>query len=113
VLLSADWTFLEAPLSAAEMARYCEGVKGPKMANMLGSGLTPLKTPEELHRLGFSVAAYPLLLLSAGCWAMQDALGGLRARGLKEGPKEMTFEQLKDVVGFNDYYEEMDRYGLF
>ena len=36
--IGADWTFLEAPQSEAEMEQYCREVDGPKMANMVSKG---------------------------------------------------------------------------
>ena len=40
--IGADITFLEAPLSEAEMRRYCTEVPGYKMVNLIESGKTPL-----------------------------------------------------------------------
>jgi 2-methylisocitrate lyase-like PEP mutase family enzyme len=36
---------------------------GTKMANMVEQGLTPVLPPDELQRIGYSIAAYPLTLL--------------------------------------------------
>lgn len=51
-LCRADWTFLEAPRSEAEMIEYCSRVKGPKLANMLEGGDTPIITPARLQEIG-------------------------------------------------------------
>ena len=40
--IGADITFLEAPVSEDEMRRYCAEVQGPKMANLIEGGKTPL-----------------------------------------------------------------------
>ena len=40
--IGADITFLEAPLGTDEMRRYCHEVDGPKMANLIEGGKTPL-----------------------------------------------------------------------
>src|SRR5688500_11394174 len=40
--IGADITFLEAPVNEDEMRRYCAGVDGPKMANLIEGGRTPL-----------------------------------------------------------------------
>ena len=48
----ADWTFLEAPRSIEEMKQYCSEVRGPKLANMLEGGDTPILPPAELYKLG-------------------------------------------------------------
>merc|ERR1712207_47107 len=74
VAAGADITFLEAPLSEAEMERYCREVPGPKMVNMLPSGKTPMLPHHRLEEVGFAIAAYPLTLLSAGMRAQEQAL---------------------------------------
>ena len=107
--LGADWTFLEAPQSVEEMRRYCQEVKGPKLANMLEFGLTPVLSPQELQELGYSVAAYPLTLLSAGTRAMQMALERLR-QGKDTTDLLLEFSELQRVLGFPEYYETLERY---
>ncbi|TAN49731.1 MAG: isocitrate lyase/PEP mutase family protein [Methylococcaceae bacterium] len=105
--LGADITFLEAPESVEEMRRYCREVDGPKMANMLEYGKTPLLPPAELQALGYQLAAYPLTQLSVAIKAMRAAL-----QDIKNGePAEvMDFEDLKSAVGFPAYYAEEERY---
>ncbi|CAJ1434577.1 unnamed protein product [Effrenium voratum] len=108
--LGADITFLEAPRSEEEMARYCREVPGHKMVNMLPSGKTPMLSHERLEELGFAIAAYPLTLLSAGIKAQQAALQGLKRTGSAEPQLELDFGALKEVVGFSAYYREEERY---
>eukprot|EP00425_Heterocapsa_triquetra_P016284 CAMPEP_0195146358 /NCGR_PEP_ID=MMETSP0448-20130528/171523_1 /TAXON_ID=66468 /ORGANISM="Heterocapsa triquestra, Strain CCMP 448" /LENGTH=135 /DNA_ID=CAMNT_0040184907 /DNA_START=17 /DNA_END=424 /DNA_ORIENTATION=+ len=105
----ADITFLEAPLSEAEMVRYCREVPGVRMVNMLPSGKTPMLPHKRLEEMGFHIAAYPLTLLSAGLKAQMEALRRLR-EDQETDSLQLDFEQLKDVVGFNDYYREEERY---
>jgi hypothetical protein len=76
--LGADWTFLEAPQSEAEMREYCRRVPGAKLANMLEYGDTPILSPRQLKEIGFTVAAYPLTLLSACVNTMQHVLTKLK-----------------------------------
>jgi len=106
----ADWTFLEAPESIDEMRLYCESVDGPKLANMLEFGKTPLLSAQELLSLGYTVAAYPLTLLSASTKAMQDALLALRESGIAPVNQILPFSDLQRVVGFNEYYKDLERY---
>lgn len=47
-------TFLEAPRSESEMRRYCKEVDGPKLANMLEGGLTPILSPAKLKEIGYT-----------------------------------------------------------
>jgi 2-methylisocitrate lyase-like PEP mutase family enzyme len=105
--LGADITFLEAPLDEAEMQRYCAEVDGPKMANLIEGGKTPLLPLPQLEAIGYSIAVYPLTLLNVGIAAMRRALSELRAGPAREA---MDFEQLKSAVGFPAYYAEEVRY---
>lgn len=106
--LGADITFLEAPLSEDEMRAYCDAVPGPKMANMLEQGKTPLLPPARLEEIGYKIAAYPLTLMSAAMHAMQQALTALSAGTAPNGL--MDFAEIRDIVGFPAYYAEEQRY---
>jgi len=107
--IGADWTFLEAPQSIEEMKRYCQEVPGPKLANMLEFGSTPVLPPKQLEEMGYTVAAYPLTLLSASAKAMKRSLELLK-EGKSTENEILNFEELKDVVGFTDYYDQIMRY---
>lgn len=107
----ADVTFLEAPLSVEQMREYCAAVPGPKLANMLEMGESPILPPEQLLDIGYSIAAYPLTLLSAAVKAQEEALRALRDGNPAQVQKLLkTFEELKDVVGFPEYYDMDDSY---
>jgi 2-methylisocitrate lyase-like PEP mutase family enzyme len=106
--LGADIAFLEAPESVEEMRRYCAEVDGPKMANMIEHGKTPVLSPGELQAIGYGIAVYPLTLLNASIVAMRQALAKLKRH---EKPDNiMDFEGLKEAVGFPGYYREEERY---
>jgi 2-methylisocitrate lyase-like PEP mutase family enzyme len=105
--IGADITFLEAPLDPDEMRRYCREVDGPKMANLIEGGKTPLLPHAELEAIGYKIAVYPLTLLNVSIRAMREALAGLAADGRTSA---MDFEQLKSAVGFPAYYADEARY---
>jgi 2-methylisocitrate lyase-like PEP mutase family enzyme len=105
--LGADITFLEAPIDEAEMRRYCAEVEGPKMANLIEGGKTPLLTPAQLAAVGYKIAVYPLTLLNVSIGAMRAALANLAAG---RPTAAMDFERLKAAVGFPAYYAEEARY---
>lgn len=105
--LGADISFLEAPESVEEMQRYCREVAGPKMANMVEHGKTPVLPPPELEALGYKIAVYPLTQLNVAIKAMRAALQAIKTGGR---PEVMDFEDLKNAVGFPGYYAEEDRY---
>ena len=106
--IGADITFLEAPLDEDEMRQYCAQVDGPKMANLIEGGRTPIPGLAQLEAIGYKIAVFPLTLLNVSIQAMRAAL-----RSLKSGerpPAAMDFEELKQAVGFPAYYAEEARY---
>lgn len=110
----ADVLFIDALASRDEMKAFCEiSPLVPKMANMLeGGGKTPILTPIELEDIGFKIVAYPLSLIGVSIQAMQDALKAIK-RGYIPSPGSMpSFGEIKDILGFNHYYEEEKRYAL-
>ena len=104
----ADILFLEAPKTEDEMRAFCAGAGGPCMANMVEQGETPVLPPAALEALGFKVAAYPLTLLNAAMAAMAGALRALAEGRTPDGM--LSFAELRDIVGFNDYYAAEERY---
>jgi len=106
--LGADITFLEAPISEEEMLEYCRSVPGPKMANLIEDGRTPLLPPAKLEAIGYKIAVYPLTLFNTSIRAMQESLHSLKHGNTPE--RLLSFDQLKDTVGFNTYYAGEERY---
>jgi 2-methylisocitrate lyase-like PEP mutase family enzyme len=104
----ADILFVEAPHSEAEMRRICSELPGWKMANMVEGGATPILPQEQLAEIGYNHAAYPLTLMSAAMRAMQNALTALRVGHPPQGL--LAFEELRRLVGFNEYYDLETRY---
>jgi len=108
--IGADITFLEAPVNEEEMRRYCTDVDGPKMANLIEGGKTPILGLSQLEAIGYKIAVFPLTLLNVSIQAMRDAL-----RSLKAGERPSTvmdLERLKQAVGFPAYYAEEARYKI-
>ncbi|MCG8427966.1 MAG: isocitrate lyase/PEP mutase family protein [Chromatiales bacterium] len=106
--LGADIIFLEAPRSREEMEQFCKAIPGPKMANMVEQGDTPLLPPAELEQMGYKIAAYPLTLLSSAAHAMQQALAQLKQG--KPVDAMLDFAELRQVVGFDDYNRQLANY---
>ena len=109
--VGCDMTFLEAPESVEQMEEYCSRVSGPKLANMLEYGTTPILPPEQLKELGYTMAAYPLTLLSASIKAMQESLQLIKD-GKPTDDMILSFTETKDVVGFTSYSKEEMRYAV-
>lgn len=106
--LGADIVFVEAPRDERELERVARCTSKPSLVNMLEEGATPILPPAQLESMGFKIVAYPLTLLNSALGAMQAALAAL-----KEGrppDRLMSFEALKELVGFDAYYAEEARY---
>jgi 2-methylisocitrate lyase-like PEP mutase family enzyme len=106
--LGADIMFLEAPRDEAEMSAFCEQVPGPKMANMLEEGATPMLSPARLHEIGYRIAAYPLTLLNSAVYAMREALTDLKIGHTPT--RRVDFATIRDIVGFGEYDSTLQRY---
>jgi 2-methylisocitrate lyase-like PEP mutase family enzyme len=101
----ADILFLEAPENAEEMRAFVAAAGGrPCMANMVHGGRTPVLPPAELARIGYRLAAYPVVLLSAAIAAMQEALTALQPGQAAPFPAMPSFEALQAIVGFPEYW---------
>eukprot|EP00236_Picocystis_salinarum_P003545 CAMPEP_0183834014 /NCGR_PEP_ID=MMETSP0807_2-20130328/6379_1 /TAXON_ID=88271 /ORGANISM="Picocystis salinarum, Strain CCMP1897" /LENGTH=446 /DNA_ID=CAMNT_0026079999 /DNA_START=32 /DNA_END=1372 /DNA_ORIENTATION=+ len=113
----ADMVFVDALGSHEDLETFAK-VQGPaselpKMASMLeGGGKTPMFTMKELEGMGFKVVAYPLSLLSCSMRAMEEALDALKGDALPDPSKMLSFEELKDRLGFYQYYEESTKYAV-
>lgn len=106
--LGADILFLEAPKSEEEMRAFCTATDKPALANLVEQGETPLLPPQTLEEIGYKLAAYPLTLLSAAMRSMSEALATLKAGRHPE--TLLSFAELREQVGFEDYYTEEARY---
>ena len=106
--IGADITFLEAPRNEQEMRAYCEQVPGPKMANLVEQGDTPLLPHEELEAIGYKLALYPITTILAAQRAMEQALESLHSG--KHPQALADFAELREVVGFPEYYQAETKY---
>ena len=107
--LGADILFVEAPKSVDEMQTICRELPGPKMANIVEGGETPELSHKELRDIGFSIAAYPLTLMASAMQAMVGTLEKLKS-DKDRTPDLMNFSELRERIGFNDYYAVSARY---
>ncbi len=106
--IGADITFLEAPRSEEEMRAYCEQVPGPKMANLVEQGDTPLLSHAELEAMGYKLALYPVTAILAAQRAMERAMASLHSGTHPQALAD--FAELREVVGFPEYYEAEKKY---
>ncbi|MDK3075310.1 isocitrate lyase/PEP mutase family protein [Sedimentitalea sp. JM2-8] len=107
--LGADILFVEAPRTEAEMRSICASLPGPKMANVLEGGQTPVLSHAALRDIGFAIAAYPLTLMAAAMQAMTGVLAALA----QDSPRDevlMDFTELRRRIGFDTYYADSAAY---
>ena len=107
--LGADILFVEAPKTEAEMRTVCTELPGPKMANIVEGGETPPLPPALLEEIGYSIAAYPLTLMAAAMKAMLAVLTAMH-EGADTAPLLLDFAELRQRIGFDDYYDQSARY---
>jgi len=106
----ADIIFLEAPESEAEMKAFCAEIRRPCMANMVHGGKTPVLPGEQLGKMGYKLAVYPIVTLSAAITAMQTALEAIKPGSNTTLPPMVSFPEMQKIVGFPAYWEREARY---
>ena len=107
----ADMSFVESPGSVEEMQRITREIAAPNMANMVAGGKTPLLSAKELERLGFSIAAYPVLTTYAMAHAAERALEHLQSRQTIVGfDQTFDFGAFNELIGLNELRAKESRF---
>ena len=106
--LGADILFIEAIKSKEDMKRVIKEVPGHHMINLIEDGETPLLDINELEEIGFKIAVMPLTLMSASVKTMQESLKNMKNKIYNTNVSK--FSDLRDIVGFNEYYNIEDKY---
>jgi methylisocitrate lyase len=111
--LGVDAVFVEAPQSIAELDAIALGVPGPKVANMVERGHTPLLGPRDLHDRGFDLIVFPVAAILAQARAVEDVFVALRRDGSTVSLLERIypFEDFNDLVGL-DAHRSRERAAL-
>ncbi|HEX2699254.1 MAG TPA: isocitrate lyase/PEP mutase family protein [Acidimicrobiales bacterium] len=111
--LGVDAIFVEAPESPEEMEAVAKATPGCiRVANMIEGGRTPLRTPAELHELGFDLIVSPLTGLLAAARQMAQAYAVLQEKGTLRDDLELvlSFDQFSPVVELDRHYATEARY---
>jgi 2-methylisocitrate lyase-like PEP mutase family enzyme len=110
--LGADAVFIEAPESIAELERIGRAIPGPKVANMVEHGRTPLLAPEELHQLGFDLIVTPLAALMASAQALREVYAYLRRDGTLRNHLDLLlpFDDFNQLVELERHYALEQRF---
>jgi len=104
-----DALFVEAPESLAEMEAIAAALEGHVLvANMVETGRTPLRTPAELHEVGFDLIVSPLTGLLSVARALREAFGTLA----REGSLRDHLDRVETFAAFADIVELPRHYAL-
>ena len=100
----ADILFIEAPRTEPEMKTICTTFPStPLIANIVEGGKTPFLNGDELTKIGFSIAIYPITTLLASTKTIQHALNQLRTN-TEISPQDIaSFSDLHDISGLDEY----------
>ncbi len=95
-----------------ELEKIARAVPGPKVANMVEHGKTPLLSPDELHDLGFHLIVTPLAGLLATARALRDTYATLRRSGTMrdELHRLLSFDEFNDLVELERHYALDERF---
>ena len=111
--LGVDAVFVEAPESVEEMEAIAAATPGSvRVANMIEGGRTPLRTPKELHDLGFDLIVSPLTGLLAAARQMQLAYRLLHEEGTLRDHLDLvtSFDDFSPIVDLERHYALEARY---
>lgn len=113
--VGVDAIFVEAPESVEDMEAIAKATPGcVRVANMIEGGRTPLRTPAELHDLGFDLIVSPLTGLLAATRQMQRAYRVLHEQGTLRDDLDLvtSFDQFGDIIDLDRHYALEARYGV-
>jgi methylisocitrate lyase len=99
--LGVDAVFVEAPHSVAELDAIALGIPGPKVADMVEWGRTPLLGPTELHERGFDLIVFPVAAILAQARAVDEVFQALLRDGSTAGMLDRLypFEKFNSLMG--------------
>lgn len=110
----ADATFVEAPVSAEELARIARDLPVPQVANIVFGGRTPDPGRQALAGMGFSIVLYANAALQAALKASFDVLGALKRDGSLAGVADRlaSFEERQRAVDKDAWDAREARYRI-
>jgi carboxyvinyl-carboxyphosphonate phosphorylmutase len=108
----ADVIFVEAPRTVEELKKVADEIGAPLVANMIEDGVTPNLPADELLKLGYRIAVFPLSALYSATYAMREVMTELKKTGTtKETRKTMvTFKDFNRFVDLGKYMDLEKRY---
>ncbi len=108
----ADVIFVEAPRTIQELKQVADQIDAPLVANMIEDGVTPTLPAQELLKLGYRIAVFPLSALYSATYAMREVLTELKQTGATRRTKKMmvTFKDFNRFVDLKKYMDLEEKY---
>ncbi len=108
----ADVVFVEAPRSVEELKQVAEEIDAPLVANMIEDGITPNLSSQELQKLGYRIAVFPLSALYSATYAMRQVLTELKETGATKQTRRMmvTFKDFNSFVNLQKFMDLDKKY---
>ena len=105
----ADVTFVEAPVSADELAQIARDLPVPQLANMVFGGLTPSVKQRDLAKMGFGAVLYANAALQAALKSVREVLTSLKSDGSLDEVRERlaSFEERQRAVA-KDHFDALE-----
>jgi 2-methylisocitrate lyase-like PEP mutase family enzyme len=109
-----DLVFVDAMKTIADAEAVAREVPGPLMISIVEGHETTRLLPQDLKRLGYSLALYPLSALFAATRAVSEVLQGLRRDGstLADAGRMATYAEFSEVVRLDHFRSRDDRFGV-
>lgn len=109
--IGVDAVFIEALPDREAMARLRKDLDFPVFANIIEGGKTENLSAKEIGELGYSAVAYPWTLVAAKLKSIRETLEAVKGAMLVgKPPVVLSYEDVCEGVGFNQYYKLEERY---
>jgi 2-methylisocitrate lyase-like PEP mutase family enzyme len=106
----ADVTFVEAPISAEELAQIARSLSVPQVANIVFGGRTPELGQQKFAELGFGCVLYANAALQAALRASHDVLVALKREGsLASVADRLAGFDIRQQTVAKPKYDELER----
>ena len=106
----ADVTFVEAPISAEELARIAGSLSVPQVANIVFGGRTPELGQKKFAELGFGCVLYANAALQAALKASHEVLMALKHEGsLASVADRLASFAIRQQTVSKPKYDELER----
>lgn len=109
-----DALFIEAMRTEEQMREACDrfGARAPMLANMVEGGKTPVRSSDELGKLGFRIVIFPGGTTRAMAFALQKYFASLHTYRSTQPMRDsmFDFDQLNAIIGTTELLELGKRY---